>query len=42
MTILTQRFIAAVKAKHHQEIERLLEAELLAPTNGNPHHERSY
>ncbi len=42
MSILAQRFIAAVEAKHHQEIERLLEVELLAPTNGNPHHEWSY
>jgi hypothetical protein len=42
MTILTRCFIAAVKAEQYLEIERLLDVELLAPTNGNPNHERSY
>ena len=34
--------IAAVEAKDHQEIERLLELESLAPTNSHPNYERSY
>ncbi len=34
--------IGTIDANDHQEIERLVNVELLAPTNRNPDYERSY
>jgi hypothetical protein len=38
----THNLIGAIDANDHQEIERLVNVELLAPTNRNPDYERSY